>query len=69
MEEVDFFGLTSRDRDSDLESIGGWYIFKGRSRSDQRFCPCYPGLPDFFCYKIPKWWKIYQITTNYTKCP
>jgi hypothetical protein len=23
MEEVDFFGLTSRDRDSDLESIGG----------------------------------------------
>jgi hypothetical protein len=27
------------------------------------------GLPDFSWYKIPKREKIYQITTNYTKCP
>jgi hypothetical protein len=26
------------------------------------------GLPDFSWYKIPKREKIYQITTNYTKC-
>jgi hypothetical protein len=26
-------------------------------------------LPDFSWYKIPKGEKIYQITTNYTKCP
>jgi hypothetical protein len=28
-----------------------------------------PGLPDFSWCKIPKWGKIYQITTNYTNCP
>jgi hypothetical protein len=27
------------------------------------------GLPDFSWYKLPKRGKIYQITTNYTKCP
>jgi hypothetical protein len=27
------------------------------------------GLPDFSCYKMPKWGKIYQITANLTKCP
>jgi hypothetical protein len=27
------------------------------------------GLPDFSLYKIPKRGKIYQISTNYTKCP
>jgi hypothetical protein len=27
------------------------------------------GLPDFSWYKIPKRKIIYQITTNYTKCP
>jgi hypothetical protein len=26
---------------------------------------CGPGLPDFYCYKIPKRENIYQITTNY----
>jgi hypothetical protein len=30
---------------------------------------CRSGLPDFSWYKIPKWGKIYQIATNYTKCP
>jgi hypothetical protein len=28
-----------------------------------------PRLPDFSWYKIPKREKIFQITTNYTKCP
>jgi hypothetical protein len=27
------------------------------------------GLPDFSWYNTPKRGKIYQITTNYTKCP
>jgi hypothetical protein len=27
------------------------------------------GLPDFAWYKIPKRGKMYQITTNFTKCP
>jgi hypothetical protein len=27
------------------------------------------GLPDFSWYKIPKRGKMYQISTNYTKCP
>jgi hypothetical protein len=27
------------------------------------------GLPDFSWYKIPKREEIYQIITNYTKCP
>jgi hypothetical protein len=25
------------------------------------------GLPDFFCYNIPKWGKIYHMITKYTK--
>jgi hypothetical protein len=29
----------------------------------------YIGLPDLSRYKIPKRRKIYQITTNYIKCP
>jgi hypothetical protein len=32
-------------------------------------CHCQPGLPDFPWYNIPKWGKLYQITTKYTKCP
>jgi hypothetical protein len=28
-----------------------------------------PGLPDFSYYKVPNPEKLYQITTNYTKCP
>jgi hypothetical protein len=27
------------------------------------------GLPDFTCYNIPNWRKIYQITLKYTKWP
>jgi hypothetical protein len=26
-------------------------------------------LPDFSWYNLPKWEKIYQMTTKFTKCP
>jgi hypothetical protein len=40
-----------------------------RKKSFRNFSACHPGLPDFSCYNIPKWERIYQITRKYTKWP
>jgi hypothetical protein len=42
---------------------------RSRNFSLQTLPLCQAGLPDFLCYNTPKREKIYQITTNYTKCP